>query len=70
MGERTKPSGLPDSNSSPTGTKTKVNYNDPDLDNIRSLERENEAADILAKNGFKIEQNPKVENTLKTQIIK
>lgn len=30
-----------------------------------SLELENEAAEILAKNGFDIEQNPKVSGTLK-----
>jgi len=42
-----------------------VNYNDPDPDNIRALERENEAAEILAKNGYHVEQNPNVPSTIK-----
>ena len=64
-GGRTKPSGVPDPNASSSGTKTKVNYNDPDPDNVRALERENEAAEILAKNGYHVEQNPNVPNTTK-----
>ncbi|WP_218031493.1 CdiA C-terminal domain-containing protein [Paenibacillus kobensis] len=62
---KTTPSSSSDSASKPSGTKTKVNYNDPDKDNIRALERENEAAEILAKNGYKVEQNPNVPNTTK-----
>jgi hypothetical protein len=64
-GGRTNPSGILDPNASPSGTKTKVNYNDPDPDNIRALERENEAAEILAKNGYHVEQNPNVPSTIK-----
>ncbi|PJN50233.1 hypothetical protein PAEVO_52770 [Paenibacillus sp. GM2FR] len=61
----TKPSGLPNPDASPLGTKTKINYNDPDPGNIRALERENEAAEILAKNGYQVEQNPNLPNTTK-----
>ena len=60
MNKWTAPSQNPDILAKPRGTKTKINYNDPDLDNIRSLIRENEAAEILAKNGYKVEQNPKL----------
>ena len=60
MNKWTAPSQNPDILAKPGGTKTKINYNDPDLDNIRSLIRENEAAEILAKNGYKVEQNPKL----------
>lgn len=30
---------------------------------IRSLTRENDAAEVIAKNGYRIEQNPKIEGT-------
>ncbi len=59
----TMPSQSPNILATPNGTKTKVNYNDPELDNIRSLIRENEAAETLAQAGYKIEQNPKVPGT-------
>ncbi|OMD91891.1 hypothetical protein BSK54_29475 [Paenibacillus odorifer] len=32
---------------------------------MRALERENEAAEILAKNGYHVEQNPNVPSTIK-----
>lgn len=57
----TPPSGQPDPNATPRGTKTDV----PDLlpdgrnaDEVRGLDRENESADILAKQGLDVEQNP------------
>lgn len=61
--KHTIPSQPPNILTTPSGTKTKVNYNDPDLDNIRSLIRENEAAETLAQAGYKIQQNPKVSGT-------
>ncbi len=61
--KHTMPSQPPNILATPNGTKTKVNYNDPELDNIRSLIRENEAAETLAQAGYKIEQNPKVPGT-------
>lgn len=57
----TTPSLEPDPNAMPRGSKTKLNPNDKDPDNIRALTRENESADTLAKNGYDIEQNPTVE---------
>ncbi len=56
----TSPSKSADILSKPEGVKTKVNYDDPDLDNIRALTRENEGAETLAKNGYNVEQNPSV----------
>ena len=59
-GKYTTPSGKLDTLATPGGTRTNVNYNDPDLDNIRSLTRENDAADTLARSGYQVEQNPQV----------
>ena len=59
-GKWTLPSKNADSLAKPGGKPTKINYEDPDLDNIRSLMRENEAADTLSKNGYNVEQNPTV----------
>jgi hypothetical protein len=54
---RTKPSGRPDPHAAPGGRKTTISPND-DAATIRSLRRENESADLLARNGYKVEQNP------------
>ncbi|MCL2779878.1 MAG: hypothetical protein FWD73_17945, partial [Polyangiaceae bacterium] len=59
-----KPSRSPDPNAVPRGHKTQIGpKEDPDVK--RSLTRENEAADTLAKNGYDIEQNPQVPGTKK-----
>lgn len=58
-GEHTGPSGEPDPNATPGGRKTKIDPKN-DADTKRSLQRENESADILAKNGYDVEQNPSV----------
>ena len=55
---KVSPSHDPDINAEPSGKPTVVNYNDPDKYNIRALEKENEAAKVLAKNGYVVEQNP------------
>lgn len=52
---RTTPSGPP--NSKPTGRRTLIRSQD-DAATQRSLQRENESADLLAKNGYRVEQNP------------
>ncbi|MDP9702307.1 hypothetical protein J2T16_005284 [Paenibacillus intestini] len=54
-----KPSGLPNPEAVPNGTRTKI-PNNADKATKQSLELENDAADVLAKNGYQIEQNPKV----------
>jgi hypothetical protein len=51
------PSGPPDPNATAGGTPTKINPKDDDATK-RSLNRENESAQILAKNGFQVDQNP------------
>lgn len=48
----------------PKGTRTVISDNLDDATKV-SLIRENEAADILAKNGYDIEQNPNIPNTTK-----
>ncbi len=58
--DKVLPSHDPDVNAEPNGRPTVVNYNDPDERNIKALEKENEAAKVLAKYGYEIEQNPKV----------
>jgi Contact-dependent growth inhibition CdiA C-terminal domain/Pretoxin HINT domain len=45
-----------------TGKPTKIPPNETP-ENIRGLTRENESADILAKSGYKVEQNPKVDGS-------
>ena len=44
---------------SPRGRRTRISPND-DAPTQRSLIRENESADILARNGYDVEQNPQV----------
>ncbi|WP_051542005.1 hypothetical protein [Clostridium lundense] len=57
-----KPRNSPNPDATPSGPRTKISKK-ADEATRRSLERENEAADIFAKNGYEIEQNPKVEGT-------
>ncbi|WP_308722315.1 WXG100 family type VII secretion target [Paenibacillus polysaccharolyticus] len=54
-----KPSGLPNPEAVPNGTRTRI-PNNADKATKQSLELENDAADVLARNGYQIEQNPKV----------
>ncbi|WP_310025741.1 CdiA C-terminal domain-containing protein [Chryseobacterium vietnamense] len=61
---RTKPSKPKNAFAKPTGIITRMPKISDDATRI-SLELENEAAEILAKNGFDVEQNPKVSETLK-----
>lgn len=55
----TGPSGKPDPLASPTGRRAVPSPVDKDPANIRALAQENESADILAKNGYRVEQRPK-----------
>ncbi|MGW3046308.1 CdiA C-terminal domain-containing protein, partial [Kitasatospora sp. NPDC001159] len=55
----TRPSGSPDPNATPGGRVTPIDKS-ADATTVRSITRENESAEILAKNGYKVEQNPKV----------
>jgi len=55
----TKPSGPPDPNAVPGGTRTRISPDDKDAENIRALTRENETADLLAQAGYKTTQNPR-----------
>ncbi|MET8539877.1 putative T7SS-secreted protein [Kitasatospora sp. NPDC004799] len=55
----TRPSGTPDPAAKPGGRVTNIPKN-ADATTVRSLSRENESAEILAKNGYKVEQNPNV----------
>jgi hypothetical protein len=41
-----------------TGQPTKPGAKDKDPENLRSIERENESARLLAENGYEVEQNP------------
>jgi hypothetical protein len=59
---RTKPSGTPDANATPGGHSTSISKN-ADPETVRALTRENESAEILSRNGYKVEQNPNVPNT-------
>jgi hypothetical protein len=47
----------------PTGNPTRIDPNDKDPDNIRALTTENESAVTLAREGYKVEQNPVVEGS-------
>lgn len=58
----TEPSHPYDDNAKPKGAKTKTN-DKMDEATRTSLEMENEAAKIIAKNGYDIEQNPHVNNS-------
>jgi Contact-dependent growth inhibition CdiA C-terminal domain len=55
----TKPSGTPDPNATPGGRPTRIRPQD-DADTQRSLQRENESATSLARQGYDVEQNPSV----------
>ncbi|SEB01896.1 WXG100 family type VII secretion target [Paenibacillus sp. 276b] len=57
-----KPSGLPNPEALPSGARTKI-PNNADKATKQSLELENDAADQLAKSGYRIEQNPKVRDS-------
>ncbi len=61
---KTLPQYAPDPNAVPMGQKTKISPN-CDSETTRSLTRENESADILAKKGYAIKQNPKVDGSKK-----
>ncbi|BFH64633.1 hypothetical protein [Paenibacillus azoreducens] len=63
-GQVTKPVNTPDPNAQPRGYKTTIREN-MDEETKRSLSRENEAAEILSKNGYDVEQNPKISDTSK-----
>ncbi|WP_339197317.1 WXG100 family type VII secretion target [Paenibacillus sp. FSL P4-0176] len=54
-----KPSGSPNPEALPSGARTKI-PNNADKATKQSLELENDAADQLARSGYRIEQNPKV----------
>ncbi|MBC7976017.1 MAG: hypothetical protein H7138_13680, partial [Myxococcales bacterium] len=58
--ELTEPSGKPDPRAAPSGRRTTPPAGDKDPVNIRSLAQENESADILSKQGYRVEQNPNV----------
>jgi len=60
--EKITPSKAIDAEAKPRGPKTKIRDN-MNEENIRSLTRENEAAEVLAKKGYDIEQNPKISGT-------
>ena len=47
-------------NGVPSGRRTRINPKDTDPANIRSLTKENDAASLLAKKGYQVEQNPTV----------
>ncbi|MEU6231808.1 putative T7SS-secreted protein [Kitasatospora sp. NPDC047058] len=61
---RTQPSRATDPNATPEGHTTNIPKNADDTTR-RAFTRENESADILAKNGYKVEQNPKLTDTTK-----
>lgn len=56
----TVPSNEPDPNAEPSGRTTKINPNEKDPANRLALQRENESAQTLAKQGYDVEQNPRV----------
>ncbi|WP_161487903.1 contractile injection system protein, VgrG/Pvc8 family [Paenibacillus glacialis] len=58
----TLPSRVPDPNAIPRGNPAKIRPQD-DLATKRGRTRENEAAKILAKHGYDIEQSPNIPNT-------
>jgi hypothetical protein len=62
--DKTTPSKNKNPSAKPSGILTKIPKFSDDATRI-SLELENEAAEILAKNGFDIEQNPNISGTLK-----
>jgi contact-dependent growth inhibition (CDI) system CdiA-like toxin len=58
-GGQTGPSGQPGPGAVPGGRPTRIGPNN-DADTMRSLQRENESARALARNGYEVEQNPSV----------
>lgn len=52
----TEPSLAPNPNRLPEGKPKKTNPNDKDPNNIRAVIRENESANVLAQNGYKVKQ--------------
>ncbi|ACY13774.1 eCIS core domain-containing protein [Haliangium ochraceum] len=60
----TTPSLKPDLGALPSGKKTQIPP-DEAPENIRALGRENESAEVLAKNGYDVEQNPTIAGTEK-----
>jgi len=59
LGPFTKPSRKPNPNAKPDGKPTQIGPN-AKKPQRKTLEAENEAAQIFAKNGYHIEQQPKV----------
>lgn len=55
----TQPSGVPDPGAAPGGRRTRIGPKQ-DAAVTRSLRRENDSADILARAGYQVEQNPAV----------
>ncbi|MCP3104776.1 hypothetical protein LZ198_38515 [Myxococcus sp. K15C18031901] len=58
----TTPSSPPDPTATPSGHRPRISPDD-DQATVRSLTRENESAELLAKAGFKVEQRPQVTGT-------
>ncbi|MCT2585626.1 CdiA C-terminal domain-containing protein [Actinophytocola gossypii] len=58
----TQPSGAPDENAEPGGTPTTIPPKEMP-ENKRALELENRTAEILAKDGYDVEQNPPTTST-------
>ncbi|HEX3785324.1 MAG TPA: hypothetical protein VHX38_37210 [Pseudonocardiaceae bacterium] len=58
-GIHTEPSQVPDPNATPGGHPTRIPAGESP-ENKLALQRENESADILAKDGYDVEQNPDV----------
>ncbi|GGY33278.1 peptidoglycan-binding protein [Pseudoduganella albidiflava] len=52
----------------PSGKRTRISADD-DAATVRSLEAENRSADILAKAGYKVQQNPVVPGTMKPDYL-
>jgi Contact-dependent growth inhibition CdiA C-terminal domain len=58
-GIHTEPSNAPDPNATPSGKPDKIGVDDSAAKKL-ALQRENESADILAKDGYQVEQSPRV----------
>ncbi|MEU5692460.1 hypothetical protein [Actinosynnema sp. NPDC020468] len=56
---RTQPSGQPNPEAKPGGKRTQIGKKNDEATK-RSLQRENDSADLLAQKGYDVEQNPKV----------
>ena len=54
--DKTEPSLPPNPNCLPEGNPKKVDPKDKDPNNIRAINRENESAQVLAQNGYKVRQ--------------